>query len=326
MQAQAQVVGRGEGLAGIHGRLDAPLAAGAHAGLFPAQRRPRPPEQLSGGLVGLGALELDERLDHLVFVLGHQPEAVVEHRPGGVDVQRGLAGHLLDDGAGALRLGQPESLENADPHPPDVELPPFLRELRGIGVGVMVVVQFLAADDDAPRQHVGAGVRGFVVAVAPEVADAIDHARRQHRNPEHLHRPDRQADETEQEDVDASENEHTGGGKAGVQVALHPVVGAAGAVALDRGAVSGRRPVGLRAFPENRAQALPLRTVGVVVGFGVGVVLAVHGHPFPGDHARGDPRTEAEAVLQRRVQVQRPMRGVTVQIDRHGDDGDVRGD
>jgi hypothetical protein len=41
---------------------------------------------------------------------------------------------------------------------------------------VVVVVQFLAADQQAKRAEIGGGVRTVIVAVAPPVAEAIDDA------------------------------------------------------------------------------------------------------------------------------------------------------
>ena len=41
---------------------------------------------------------------------------------------------------------------------------------------MVVVVQFFAADDDAPRRDVGGGVGRFEIAVTPPVAEAVDDA------------------------------------------------------------------------------------------------------------------------------------------------------
>jgi hypothetical protein len=57
--------------------------------------------------------------------------------------------------------------------------------------------------------------------------------------------------------------------------------------------------------------------VRVVDGFALGVVLAVDGHPFLGDHAGRQPQPEAEEVRGNRVQVQRAVRLGSVQEDRH---------
>ncbi len=65
------------------------------------------------------------------------------------------------------------------------------------------------------------------------------------------------------------------------------------------------------------------RAVRVVRGFAFGVVLAVDGGPLAGVHRRGQPQPETEEVLERRVQLQRAMRRVAMQVDRDADNGDV---
>ena len=75
---------------------------------------------------------------------------------------------------GVLRRSPGRALERADVEPADVELV-GLHELGRCRIGVMVVVQLLATDDDAPGQH-AARVRRLEVAIAPEVADAVDDA------------------------------------------------------------------------------------------------------------------------------------------------------
>jgi large subunit ribosomal protein L33 len=50
------------------------------------------------------------------------------------------------------------SIQDADVHPADVELVPLRPTAWPTGVGVVVVVQLLAADQDAPGHDVGAGI------------------------------------------------------------------------------------------------------------------------------------------------------------------------
>ena len=60
----------------------------------------------------------------------------------------------------------------------------------------MVVVQFLAADEDAPRHDVGACVGHVVAAVTEVVANAVNDAGSPERNPGDLREPDEQASTT----------------------------------------------------------------------------------------------------------------------------------
>jgi len=63
--------------------------------------------------------------------------------------------------------------------------------------------------------------------------------------------------------------------------------------------------------------------VRIVDRFAPGVVLAVNRHPFFRHHAGGQPQPEAEEMADDRVQVERVMRLVPMQIDGHRGDGDV---
>ena len=61
----------------------------------------------------------------------------------------------------------------------------------------MIIVQLFTADQYAPRQNIATGVIGLKVAVAPEVADAVDNTRGENRDPHHLDGPDGDADKAE---------------------------------------------------------------------------------------------------------------------------------
>ena len=189
---------------------------------------------------------------------------------------------------------------------------------------MVVVVQLLAANDQAPGREIRAGVGRLVVAVAPVVPHAVDHARRPERNPDHLHGPDSQAQGAEQSHID---DEHQRGAehRMAVDIALHPVIGRAVAELLQRFPVRRFGAVQLGATAHDSGQASHLRTVGVVDGLATRVVLAVDGHPFPGAHARAQPEPEAEEMRGHRPQVQRAVCLAAVQEDRHRRDRDVRG-
>ena len=117
-----------------------------------------------------------QRLLQRARVLGEHVVAVGDQRLQRLGVDRALGLGHRRPGRHAQHLGQAERLEHADVDPADVELVPLVRQLGRRRIGVVVVVQLLAADPDAPRRDVGAGVRRVVVAVAPEVADAVDDA------------------------------------------------------------------------------------------------------------------------------------------------------
>ena len=63
--------------------------------------------------------------------------------------------------------------------------------------------------------------------------------------------------------------------------------------------------------------------MGVAFLLAFGVVLAVDGNPFLGDHAGSHPEPEAEEVHDGRMQIQAAVRLATVQEDGDGHDRDV---
>ena len=136
-------------------------------------------------------------------VTRHHFIAVRQHGLQRVLIEHRLAGGQTRRRRDLLHLGQTERRHDADVHPADVELVPLVRQLGRRRVRVVIVVQFFTADEDAPREDVGAGVGGVEVAITPPVREAVHHARRPERNPDHLHGPDRQPDDAEQRDVDA---------------------------------------------------------------------------------------------------------------------------
>ena len=188
---------------------------------------------------------------------------------------------------------------------------------------MVVIVQLFTADDDAPRHDVTARVLGLESAVTPVVADTVDNSRGKKRNPHHLHRPDRDADEAEQREIDNHHACYAGYRMRCVDVALHPIVGSTLAEFLERVRVFRFQLVKVGAFPHYLADAEDLRAVRILRRFTTRVVLAVHRGPFLGLHAGGQPQPEAEEMAYQRMQVERAVRRVPVQIDRDGRNGDV---
>ena len=260
---------------------------------------------------------------HFAGVTGHDFVAV-----GDDGFQGFLVGHSFGFTKGHFRWhffdrGQTEKLEDADVHPADVELVGFDRELGRGRVGVVVVVQLFAADDDAPWRHVGAGVDRFEVAVAPPVTQTVDDAGGRHGRPDHLHGPDSQAQSAEQGHVDDEHQAHAQARTAGVDVFFQPVVGGVVAVTFQGFFVLGLGAVQLRAFQQDFLDAEHDGAVRVAVLFAFGVVFAVNGGPFFGDHAGGHPQPETEKVRRNGVQVQRAVGLVAVQKDGDAGDRDV---
>ena len=104
--------------------------------------------------------------------------------------------------------------------------------------------------------------------------------------------------------------------EAAVEVALDPVVGRAVAVALERLAVLRFLAIELGAFQHDLADAVDLRAVRIVDGLALRVVLAMDRGPLLGHHAGGEPQPETEEMAGDRMQVERAMRLMAVQINR----------
>ena len=301
----------------------------AGVGLEPAavvdQAATQPARQQRAQLrAGAGRLFAQRGLEHPPLVVGHGLEAQGQQCLEGVGVGHVDVRAHVQRGRDAQHLRQPQRLQALDRGPADVELPAAQRELRRAREGVVVVVQLLAADPHAPGAEVGGGVGGLEVAVAPPVAQAVDHACGPERDPQHLDRPDRDAGRAEQGGVDRQHQHRAEVGVRCVQLALDPVVGAAAAVLLDIAAQRARLAVQLHAAPEHRADALVHRAVRILLGLALGVVLAMDRHPLLHDHRRGKPAPEAEEVRQHRVEVDAAVRLAAVQVQRHGEDGELR--
>ena len=123
---------------------------------------------------------------------------------------------------------------------------------------MVVVVQLLAADQDAPGHDVLARIGHIViVAVAEEVTDAVDHAGGPERDPDDLRQQDQHAGhDAEQGDVDRAHQEQAVDRVARVNVVFHPVVGRAVTVALHRFLVGRFLHVQEHATPEDPVDAV----------------------------------------------------------------------
>src|SRR6266567_1868161 len=128
----------------------------------------------------------------------------------------------------------------------------------------MVVVEFFAADDDAPGDDVGARVLGREIAITPEVAQPVDNPRRRYRNPHHLDRPDRQSDRPEEDYVENQHQPDTLPAEARIDVALEPVVRGSGAILLHGFLVLRFGAIQLGALKQDGADTTRLRAVRIV--------------------------------------------------------------
>ena len=188
---------------------------------------------------------------------------------------------------------------------------------------MVIIVQLFAADEDAPRYNVGAGVLGLKIAIAPPVADTIDDACGKERYPHHLHRPDGNADGAEQDGVYHQHRADADAIMYAVDMVFQPVVGRAVTVVFQCFFIRAFDAVQLRALQQQFANAEDLRAVRIFNRFAFRVVLAVNRGPGFGGHARAGPQPEAKEMADHRMQIQRAMRGVTMQVNRYRSDSDM---
>src|SRR5258706_745783 len=223
------------------------------------------------------------------------------------------------------RGGEAERGQQAHIPPADIELVPLVREARRSRVGMVVVVQLRAADQEATGQDVGARVGRRPLQITPVMADAVDHRGCEERNPGNLGEPDQHAgDDAKDDEVEPQRDEHAVGRELAVEIALDPVIRRAAAIAFHRFRLRRFLDVKHHAQPEHAVDAIDLRAVRVLRRLAFGLVLAVHRHPFPGQHARGEPQPEPQEMTHRRMQVERVMRLAAMQAEGDADDGDVR--
>src|SRR3954468_6945699 len=114
----------------------------------------------------------------------------------------------VTSGAGVLHLRESEQLQETDVQPADVELVPLRLELRGLGIGVVIVVQLFAAQPDCDWSDVPTLVLHLEIAIAEGMADAVHDAGGPEWDPQHLNAPDDGTnEETEEIDIDAEHDQ-----------------------------------------------------------------------------------------------------------------------
>ena len=294
----------------------------------PAAAIGQPLAQLArqGANVVLCATFTQQRQHHLAVVIGAGLEAMCEQR-----LERFGIGHRnvrthVERWCNPQHFRQAEFFHALDRDPADIDFEFTQREFRRTRKCVMVVVQFFAANPQAPRGEVGRSVGGLVIAITPPVTDAIDHSGCPERHPQHLHGPDRHADHAEQRHADEQQDGRAQRRVFAVQVALDPVVRATLAVFLDRRGVGARLAIQLDAAPHHGVDALDLRAVRIFFGLALGVVLAMDRRPLLGHHRGGEPAPETEEVRECGMEIDRPMRLAAMQVQGDRKDGQLGND
>src|SRR5690554_3762735 len=221
-----------------------------------------------------------------------------------------------------LGLGKAKQLEQANVAPTNVHLVPAAGQLGRVRIGVVVVVQFFASDQDAPGRNIAGIISALEVAVTQVMANAIDYPGRPYRNPHHLHRPDPDPVNAEQRQVEHRHQHDTQHFVSAIDVALDPVFRGALTVTLESFR-RGRLGVELRALQQHLANTQNHRAVGVFLGFTLGVMFTVDGGPLLGILRSGHPQPETEKMPEHRMQIQGVMSRMAMQIERNADDGDM---
>src|SRR3954471_7581243 len=121
-------------------------------------------------------------------VAGENVVTVGYHRMQRFQVRGRLGLREARAGRDLLHRRETELFQRADVHPADVEFVPLDRKARRCGEGMVVVVQFFAADEDSERRDVAARIGGRHVpaAITPEMTNAVDDAGGPEWNPDDL--------------------------------------------------------------------------------------------------------------------------------------------
>lgn len=135
---------------------------------------------------------------------------------------------------------------------------------------------------------------------------------------------DRDARNTEDQEIDHEGQDNAAPGKPVVDVTLQPVVRRATPELLERFDVVLLNSVQFRTFQQYLLQTVHLRAVRVVGSLAERMVFAMNGNPFPRQHARGAPYPEPEEVPQTRMQIDGTVRLIPVQVQSHRHHGDLQ--
>ena len=190
---------------------------------------------------------------------------------------------------------------------------------------MMIVVQLLAADEEAPRREVRRHVGRFEVAIAPPVAETVDDAGRQ--NGIQIICSAEIATPWMPNSAMLMMNIRSGPNiRAAVQVSLEPVGRCADAVLVHRRLVVRGDAIQIHALQHHGLDAEHLRAMRIFLGLALGVVLAMDRDPFLGHHAGRNPRPETEEVGERRMEIDAAVRLAAMQVQGHGKNRQLRDD
>ena len=95
------------------------------------------------------------------------------------------------------------------------------------------------------------------------------------------------------------------------------------AVLFERLAVLRFVAVELGALEQHRANAARLRAVRILVGFDLGVMLTMDGHPLLRDHAGGEPQPKTKEMADGRTEIEGAMGLCAMQENRDARDRDM---
>jgi hypothetical protein len=144
------------------------------------------------------------------------------------------------------------------------------------------------------------------------------------RNPHHLRRPDRQADESEQCEVQDHHGSDAEYRMRRVDIAFDPVVRCAITKPLTGFIASCLGRVKIGALPNDFGDAEDLRAVRIIRRLTSSVVFAVNGGPLLCLHTRCQPEPKSEEMACDRMQVEcARCAGVPMQVNGHCRNGDM---
>lgn len=185
---------------------------------------------------------------------------------------------------------------------------PLVRHPGGCRIGVVIVMQLFPADQNAPRNDIRACICRVEVAVPAKMADAVDHATRPERNPDHLDGIYRDADDTKQRNVDHAQQAYAEARVLRIEVPLDPVVRRAVSEFAQRFFILCFGTVKFSTAEQNLPDAVRLRAMRILSGLALRVMLAVYCRPVTCHHTRRQPQPEAETMADGRMQLERAMR------------------
>ena len=108
-----------------------------------------------------------------------------------------------------------------------------------------------------------------------------------------------------------------------VETAFNPVIGGAITVLIDDVLAFGIDAIELRTLGQDLADAVGDRAMGVFHGLHRRVMFTVHRCPLAGIHAGRQPQPQAEKMGGQRVQINRAMGLIAMQIDGDAGGGDL---